>query len=286
MTEPKVRLVRKSDKEAILAFCQKLPNNQKDYIPLVWDKWICDPSGHIFVVTIDDIPVAMERVVRMSDSEAWKEGLRVAPRYRGLGISKILEFHINQYLIETNISTLRCCVYFKNKIMNTSLSKRGWVKVNRYSLYKAVDFDFTNKQYTKLKKLEQQEFNTVWSLVNDKDMYVSIGAKWQNLTSQELTKLIINERVWGFTQNNKLESIVIESKSETSTNKFWFGYINGNSATFTSLLQELKKLAYQKNSEYIGGFLPLNETFTTSFYEAGYQLLDFENCWIYEKNIN
>ena len=225
----------------------------------------------------------MQRVVFLSKNEAWQEGLRVAPRYRGQGVSKILESHINQYLIKKNINTLRCCVYFNNKIMNASLPKKGWEKVKCYSLYQTTDFAFTDKQYTELKKIGQQDFSAVWPLVNQKDLYVSIGAKWQELTSQELIKLIVNERVWGFTQNNQLESIVIESKSETSQNKLWIGYINGNPATFTSLLEELKKLAYQKNSEYVGGFLPLNETFTTSFSEVGYQILDFENCWIYEK---
>ena len=150
MIEAKVRLAQKSDKEAVLAFCQILPNNQKDYIYLVWDRWITDPEGCLFVATIEDTPVAM-------------------------------------------------------------------IKVD---------------------------------------------------------------------QNNQLESIVIESKSETSQNKFWIGYISGNPETFGTLLQGLKKLAYQKKCEYIGGFLPLNEIFTTSFSEAEYEMLDSENCCIYEKNIN
>ena len=122
--------------------------------------------------------------------------------------------------------------------MNAYLPDKRWTKIKSYSLYQAVDFGFTNKQYTELTKLGQQDFNGVWSLVNQKDLYVSIGAKWQKLTSQELTKLIMNEKVWGLIQNNQLASIVIESKSEISQNKFYIGYINGNPATFTTLLRE------------------------------------------------
>ena len=79
----------------MLAFCEKLAN-EDNYIPSIWNRWIDDPSGKIFVATFNDIPVAMERVVFLSGREAWLEGLRVAPCYRQQGISKILESHRNQ----------------------------------------------------------------------------------------------------------------------------------------------------------------------------------------------
>jgi GNAT superfamily N-acetyltransferase len=113
MAELKIRLAQASDKEAVLAFCQKLPDN---YIPLVWDKWISDPKGLIFIVTIDDIPVAMERVLIVSKKEAYWEGLRVDPSYQDQGLSKILEACINQYLYKANICVSRCYLLSDNKV--------------------------------------------------------------------------------------------------------------------------------------------------------------------------
>ena len=53
--EIRVRRARERDKKAILSFCQKLPDNQDDYIPKVWDRWIAEPEGRIFVVTVDEM---------------------------------------------------------------------------------------------------------------------------------------------------------------------------------------------------------------------------------------
>ncbi len=128
MTKPIVRLAREDDREAVLSFCQMLPGNKKDYIPLVWDKWIVEQKSQIFVATSDDIPVAMERVLFLSDSEAWREGLRVDSRYRNQGLSKILDLNINQYLLSKNLKVSRTMILSDNQIMANILSKKGYKK--------------------------------------------------------------------------------------------------------------------------------------------------------------
>lgn len=280
MTKLKIRFARQSDKEAVLAFCQKL---QDAYIINVWDKWLNDSSGRIFVATIDDAPVAIQRVVLMSQNEAWWEGLRVDFRYQRQGISKVLEYHRDKYLQENDIKILRCCIYFYNDIMSKILSRRTeWKKIENYSLYYCKK-PFLVSQKTILIQLKLNDFDSAISLIKEKDLYVSIGAKWQELTSKQLKKLLIEKKVWGLKQNNQLTNIVIKSKSETSQPKFWIGYIGGIKENLPILLQELKKLAYQQNCSYLGGFLPFNQIFNTSFSLAGYQMIEEEKCEIYER---
>jgi len=62
IAEVEVRVARAEDKEAVLAFCKHTWENQPDYIHLVWDKWLTDPTGRIFVAVVDSLPVAMERL--------------------------------------------------------------------------------------------------------------------------------------------------------------------------------------------------------------------------------
>lgn len=82
MTQFKVRFAKESDKETVLAFCQNTWTDSDDYIHLVWDEWLEDSQGKIFVVTtLDDIPIAIRRVVLLSENESWWEGFRVAPNY-------------------------------------------------------------------------------------------------------------------------------------------------------------------------------------------------------------
>ena len=284
MTEPQIRLARESDKEPILAFCQILPNNQKDYIPLVWDKWIRDPSGCIFVVTIDDVPVAMERVVLMSDSEAWWEGLRVSPQYRGQGLSKILEFTINQYLVESGINISRCMILASNEIMADIMSKRGRKKVGNFDFYET---DSINSPSTQLIKLNSNDLDYICSLVknsNDltlrQEIYVSYGGKWQEITVKELKKCLSLGKIWGLKKDDKLLSIAIESYSENSNEKFWIGYVNGTKNSLPTLLYELRKLAHSLGYTLVGGFFPCSEVLSVSFDLANY--IKINQRWVYE----
>jgi GNAT superfamily N-acetyltransferase len=102
-----VRPAREEDKAAVLAFCEQTWEHQEDYIYRVWDKWLADERGRIFVAVVDGLPVAMQRVVLMSDDEAWWEGLRVDPNYRGRGLVSVLRSPMEQYLLTQNIRVLR-----------------------------------------------------------------------------------------------------------------------------------------------------------------------------------
>lgn len=284
MTEAKVRLAQESDKEAILAFCQILPNNQKDYIPLVWDKWISDPSGHIFVVTIDDIPVAMERVMRMSDSEAWWEGLRVNPQYRGQGLSKILEFNINKYLVESGINISRCMILSSNEIMADIMSKRGRKKIGNFDFYEVESIDSPS---TQLIQLNSKDFDSICSLVKNynylnlrQNLYVSCGGKWQELTVKELRQRLASGKIWGLKEDDRLLSMAIESYSENSNQKFWIGYVNGTKNSLPTLLYELRKLAHCLGYTLVGGFFLCNEVLSVSFGLADY--IQINQRWVYE----
>ncbi|WP_287297138.1 GNAT family N-acetyltransferase, partial [Moorena sp. SIO2C4] len=121
----------------ILAFCQYTWEHQKDYMHLVLDKRINNPENKVFVVTLDDIPVAMQQVVILSKQEAWRSSLRVDRRYRRRGLSKLLDSHINNYLSQVNIPILRYCVLSDNEIMLKIVSRRGDNKIANYSIYKA-----------------------------------------------------------------------------------------------------------------------------------------------------
>ncbi|OLT58270.1 GNAT family N-acetyltransferase [Moorena bouillonii] len=95
MTEFQIRLAQISDVEPILAFCQYTWENKNDYMHLVLEKRINNPENKVFVVTLDDIPVAMQEIVILSKQEAWLSSLRVDRRYRRRGLSKLLDAHTN-----------------------------------------------------------------------------------------------------------------------------------------------------------------------------------------------
>src|SRR5256885_13713219 len=89
MDQLAVRAARQEDREAVLAFCAATWE-WGDYIEDVWDRWLNDPKGSLFVATLDGQPVGISHMQMLTPTDAWLEGLRVDPDYRQQGIAKAL----------------------------------------------------------------------------------------------------------------------------------------------------------------------------------------------------
>ncbi|MET1232718.1 MAG: GNAT family N-acetyltransferase [Candidatus Limnocylindrales bacterium] len=87
-----MRRARASDREAVLSFATRTFDGW-DYIPQVWDEWITADEGVLLVATRpdEDRPIAVTRVVLLSDDEGWLEGIRVDPVLRGRGVATNLQ---------------------------------------------------------------------------------------------------------------------------------------------------------------------------------------------------
>ncbi len=288
--EVKVRLAQAEDREAVLAFCQNTWENHSDYIHLIWDQWFAAPQGRIFVAVVNDIPVGIARVVQMTDSEAWWEGLRVAPAYRGRGIASILESQIEQFVLEANLKISRTCNASDNTIRNKMMARRGGRKVGSYIYHQAISIAHGNgDQVTQLVQLNFQDFNSIWELVNDFEflsenpcLYVSRGAKWQELTPHLLKNCLEQGWVWGCQQNDELINLAIQSHSETSQKTFYLGYVNGKPETMGILLLELRQLAFEKGYSAVEGFFPVRDHLLKSLAKAGYQEGNLGDFWVYQ----
>ncbi len=89
MEEVTVRPARPEDRDEVLSFCRRT-FQWGDYIGDVWDRWVADPAGPIFVVVIERRIAGVGKLTMISKKEAWLEGLRVNPDFRGHGVAKAL----------------------------------------------------------------------------------------------------------------------------------------------------------------------------------------------------
>src|SRR3989442_2205048 len=86
MPYTEIRPARPEDREAVLAFCAHTWE-WGDYIEYVWDEWLHDPQGQMFVATVDGQPVGVAHFRMLSATEAWLEGMRIDPAYRQQGLA-------------------------------------------------------------------------------------------------------------------------------------------------------------------------------------------------------
>ncbi|NES83102.1 MAG: hypothetical protein F6K10_17775 [Moorea sp. SIO2B7] len=271
-----------------MAFCQYTWEHQKDYMHLVLDKRINNPENKVFVVTLDDIPVAMQQVVILSKQEAWLSSLRVDRRYRRRGLSKLLDSYTNKYLSQLNVPILRYCVLSDNEIMLKIVSGRGDKKIANYSIYKA---NILASQINKLFKLELKNFDDIWSLIVRENLLdhkqsfctENIG-KCQTLTPELLKDCLVGGKVFGLRQNERLRGIAIQSYSEISEEDFYIGYLHGEPEILTELLCELCKLAYSLGKSVVKGLFPLNDSFGDALSQAAFQKINQAEIGIYRSS--
>jgi GNAT superfamily N-acetyltransferase len=280
-----VRPALASDKAAVLQFCQQTWPDIEDYIASVWDKWMADVSGQILVALLKERPVAMARVVRLSDIEGWWEGLRVDPQYRGRGLVSVLESAVKQYFREVGVEVIRSCVAKWNTIMHGIMQRRGYQQVGCYLLHRA---DAVQAPVEQIGKLTGDDAEAVWSFLNSQDgslrerLFVSRGAKWQTLATFQLRERLSAGLFWGYRQGESLQSLLIQSYMESADTSLWVGYIDGTLEGLPVLLQEMRCLAHQQDYPSVGGFFPKTDLMLGCLTIAGYHPSPQEEFLVYE----
>jgi GNAT superfamily N-acetyltransferase len=84
-----IRPALPTDREAVVAFCAHIWDGH-DYVPAVWDEWVKDPQAVLLAAVQEGVAVAVARAIFPVPGEAWLEGMRVDPHYRGAGIARDL----------------------------------------------------------------------------------------------------------------------------------------------------------------------------------------------------
>jgi GNAT superfamily N-acetyltransferase len=131
-----IREARAQDKTAILAFCQNT-FSWGDYISEVWDAWLADDRGKIFVGAVNDQPVGMLHVAFLNDSAAWMEGMRVHPDHRRLGVSSAMDAAGRAYARERGRKLVRLATSQDNIAAQKMLEREGYICTERYGGWRA-----------------------------------------------------------------------------------------------------------------------------------------------------
>jgi GNAT superfamily N-acetyltransferase len=86
---PEISFATAADLGAISTFTQDT-FSWGDYVSESFPMWLEDESSRVLVATVDETAVALTRIVRLSDHEAWIHAARVHPSHRRLGLGSAL----------------------------------------------------------------------------------------------------------------------------------------------------------------------------------------------------
>jgi GNAT superfamily N-acetyltransferase len=135
-----LRPVRASDRNEVLAMTAHTWEDG-DYIPDVFDMWLADPQGLFaaLVHTPSGRIAAIDKVSILATGQAWFEGLRVNPDFRGQGISGKLQTHMVGVVRAMGAGVVRFITLATNIPIHIAAYRDGFhvVALTRYWRWKA-----------------------------------------------------------------------------------------------------------------------------------------------------
>ena len=115
---PTVRQAAADDYEAVAAFTEDTwaDRDVGDYIADVFREWVASdgPSQRTLVAEVDDDVVSLCQGVLLSDHEAWAQGMRVHPDFRGEGVAVALTEAVFEWARDRGATVCRNLVFSWN----------------------------------------------------------------------------------------------------------------------------------------------------------------------------
>lgn len=236
----KIRSAEDRDKVTVLDFC-KDTFLWGDYIADVWDIW--KSKGRLYVVEDDGKVVGVYNLA-LFEKQAWIEGMRVHPKYRRKGLGKSMLEHAESIIQN---QTIRLIIESENHTSIGLVESMGYYLEDKWRLYSMIP---AKQCYNATIVNDISQLN---DLIDSKTYADSW--KWLPLDSEELQKLIDQERLVISNDNGKSLAIGIWNRSRDFPQVFQIGYLSGTNDGIMDILRYIRNKAYELDCERIQIFV-------------------------------
>jgi ribosomal protein S18 acetylase RimI-like enzyme len=265
MPDFEVRPARSEDREAVLAFCQQTWE-WGDYLEYVWDEWLNNSQGKLFVATKDGQPVAVANMRMLNKTEAWFEGMRVDPAFRQHGIASAL---FDAQLVEAKhrgATTVRLITESTNTTAIRLLERSFMNRIGAYTIYRAVAATIPTKKSYALETpvlATSADLYDIIDYLNTSNIFPAIGGLYyQGFTAYTITKDLVLEKITAqqlyiLRRWDRLDGLVIAEPRAGHQGKHLFvGYIDGTTESISMIAYALRHFLHDLDLESIIAHVP------------------------------
>ncbi len=293
MSQLEVRRAQERDREAVLAFCNQTWE-WGDYIAYVWDEWLRDENGVLFVATMDEKPVGVANLRMLNTSEAWLEGMRVDPAYRQNGIANALfEAQITEAL-RRHALTARLITASTNTAAIRLIERNYMRRVNAFAPFHAVPLTTAAKPQYGIAAptlATPADSNEIIDYLNVSNIFPAAGGLYNaGFTAYSITAALIEQKiaaqqVYLLRRWNRLDGLaMVELRERHGEKSLSIGYIDGTTESISLLAYALRKMLPDFGVENIQADIPdlmmVRDAFTGAEYES-----DGSVFYIYERGL-
>lgn len=286
-----VRKARSSDREAVFKFCEKTWS-WGDYIPKVWDKWLKEKNGRVFVATINGVPVGISHLSIDKPHEVWLSAARTNPNYRRIGVATAITKKCLEHAKRKGAKIARLVTESDNIAAQTVLQKLGFKPIAEF--VEMVTENVTEEKSKNSKWAEENQTEAIWNYLQTSETYrkaaglYTVLYHWFSLEKEDLKrfveeqKVIVHENEKG--KVNGLTLIEDATAREWRENTMQTCYIDGDYDTVFDMVKFLKSHCYALGVKKIYGFTCNHKPVTTALEKLDFKQPDSIEI-VYERKI-
>ena len=245
MPHTEIRSAQAEDRDTILAFCINTWE-WGDYIERVWDDWLHDPEGRLFIATVDTRPVGISHIHMLSSTEVWLEGMRVDPEYQHMGLAIALNRAMLLEGMRRGATVARLMIE-ANNTRAIELAERGHMRrVGAFAPYTAPPLATTSQKRSMQEKPQMatiDDMDEIIDYLNASSIFPAVGglyyAGWaaSSITTELLEARIADQGVYLLRRWDRLDGLAIAEQREEYIGKcLSLGYIDGTAIEAISLI--------------------------------------------------
>lgn len=285
-----VREARASDRELVLRFCQGT-FEWGDYIENVWDYWLTDPAGMLFVATFENKPVGMSHVAMVKRGEAWVEGARVAPEFRRMGVASLLNDASLEWALGHGAKVVRAVTDSTNFVAQKALAKLGFRFVSEWVLMEFDGCQLETSEYVRF--VEKSDLDAVWSYLQGSEGFKNSGGlftvvfRWKSLGKSDLRRFVDRRMAIVCERDEALCGLILFDdtvKYAWQENSFQTCYVDGDFEAVLGMGRFLKGYLYEDGVARIYGVMHNYAPSVSAFSALGYRKSDRTEL-VYERRL-
>lgn len=266
MAQIEVRPARAEDREAVLAFCTQTWE-WGDYIEYVWDDWLHDPAGRLFVATSEEKPVGMSHMRMLTNVDAWLEGMRVDPAYRQQGIATALNMAMMAEAMQRGATHARLITESTNTGSIHVMERIHMRQVGSYAPFTATAAAEASKHNYGVDTTQlatPDDLDEIIDYLNASNIFPAVGGLYYVsftayvITAELLAEKIAAQQVYLLRRWDRLDGLAIaEPREERSGKRLSLGYIDGMTIEAISLIaHDLRRRLSSLGLENIYAYAP------------------------------
>jgi RimJ/RimL family protein N-acetyltransferase len=286
-----VRRARDSDRETVFKFCEKTWS-WGDYIPEVWDKWLKDKSGKIFIATIDDVPVGITHLSIDKPDEVWLSGARTDPNYRQMGVAMAITKKCLDYAKRKRAKIVRLTTESDNIAAQAVVKKLGFKPTAEF--VEMVTEKIASEPSQNSRWAEKNETNEVWDYLQTSETFRKAAGlyttlfHWFSLEKHDLKRFIEQQKaIVHLSAKSEIDGLILfddATAREWHENTLQTSVIDGDyNATF-DMIKFFKSHCHALGVKKIYGFTCNHKPITTALEKLGFEQPDPMEV-VYEKKI-